>query len=240
MALCYNLYQKGDCMLTELRENMLLNTLVFETLGNPEKERQFKLKQLKKWGFDLVFGKKDGIETYFATKDKKEGESFESEGSTYEVTEILKELPKNTKVYAHIEMIEGRAWLYVDLREEEMNTPILQIPAGEILVAFLKKHKFIHLLEALRNLGSAASIVKHSGEEGKPLSFDELPPVPRRFLREAKKIEKEMGFGRLALAYFGENKDGKARYWMQWLVPTIALFDEHIAQKIDKALVELA
>ena len=226
-------------MLTELRQNMLLNTLVFETLGNPEKERQFKLKQLKKWGFDLVFGKKDGIETYFAAQDKKAGDSFESNGSTYEVTEVLKELPKNTKVYAHIEMIEGRAWLYVDLREEEINTPILQIPAGEILVAFLKKHKFIHLLEALRNLGSAASIVKHNGEEGNPMSFDELPPVPRRFLREAKKIEKEMGFGRLALAYFGENKDGKARYWMQWLVPTIALFDEHIAQKIDKALVEL-
>ena len=224
----------------ELKEQMLLNTLVFETLGNPEKERQFKLKQLKKWGFDLVFGKKDGIETYFAAQNRSEGEKFESEGSEYEVTEILKELPKNTKVFAHIEMIEGRAWLYVDLREEEMNTPILQIPAGEILLAFLKKHRFSHLIASLKNLGSAASIVKHHGEEGKPLQFEELPPVPRRFLREAKKIEKEMGFGRIALAYFGENKDGKARYWMQWLVPTIALFDEHIAQKIDKTLAELA
>ncbi len=222
----------------DLKESMLLHTLVFETLGNPEKERQFKLKALKKWGFDLVFGKRDGQETYFATKDKKEGESFENDGETFEVTQILQELPKNSQVYAHIEMIEGQAFLFVELRENDKNTPLLQLPAGEILLAFLKKHKCTKVIDALKNIGSAASLVKHNGEEGKPLSFNELPPVPRRFLREAKKIEKEMGFGRIALAYFGENKDGKARYWMQWLVPTIALFDESIAQKIDKALAE--
>ncbi|MRI59219.1 MAG: TIGR00703 family protein [Epsilonproteobacteria bacterium] len=220
------------------KEVLLLNTLVFETLGNPEKEREFKLKALKKWGFDLIFGKRDGEETYFAASGKSEGGTFESDGERYEVTQILKELPKNTKVFAHIEMIEGQAYLFVDLREDEKNTPILQLPAGEILLAFLKKHKFAKLIDALKNLGSAASLVKHHGEEGKPLPFNELPPVPRRFLREAKKIEKEMGFGRIALAYFGENKDGKARYWMQWLVPTIALFDEHISQRIDKTLAE--
>ncbi|NPA88381.1 MAG: TIGR00703 family protein, partial [Epsilonproteobacteria bacterium] len=53
-------------MITELRREQLLNTLVFETLGAPEREREFKIKSLKKWGFDLVFGKKDGEETYFA------------------------------------------------------------------------------------------------------------------------------------------------------------------------------
>jgi len=227
-------------MSLDLKESKLLNTLIFETLGNPEKERQFKLKQLKKWGFDLVFGKKDGIESYFVTKDKKEGDSYNEDGVNYQVTNILKELPKNTKVFAHIEMIEGRAWLYVDLREDEINTPILQIPAGEVLLAFLKKHKFNNLINALNNIGSAASIIKNNGQEGKPLTFDELPPVIRRFLREAKKIEKEMGFGRIALAYFGENKDKGLRYWMHWLVPTISLFDEHISQKIDKTLAELA
>jgi len=222
----------------DLKEAMLLNTLVFETLGNPERERQFKLKQLKKWGFDLVFGKRDGEETYFATAGKKAGDAYESDGEQFEVVEVLQELPKNSQVYAYIEMIEGQAFLLVDLREGEHNTPILQLPAGEILLAFLKKHKFAKLIEALRNLGSAASLVKHHGEEGKPLPFDQLPPVPRRFLRDAKKIEKEMGFGRIALAYFGENKDGRARYWLHWMVPTIALFDEQIAQKIDKALAE--
>ncbi len=227
--------------MNELREAMLLNTLVFETLGQPEKERRFKLKALKKWGFDLVLGKKNGQEAYFMAKEgKSKGDVYESEGESYEVQEILAELPKNTEIFAHIEMIEGRAYLYVDLRKEEENSEILRLPAGEILLAFLHKHKFVHIINALRNIGSAASLVKHHGEEGKPLSFDELPPVPRRFLREAKKVEKEMGFGRVALAYFGENKEGKARFWMEWMVPTIALFDEHIAQKIDKTLAEFA
>jgi uncharacterized protein (TIGR00703 family) len=226
-------------MVEQLKEAMLLNTLVFETLGKPEKEREFKLKSLKKWGFDLVFGKKEGKDSYFLSKDKKIGDKYEEEGSSYEITEILKELPKNKKVYAHIEMIEGVAHLCIDLKDEE-DIQLLCLPAGEILIAFLKKHKFVHLLSALRDLGSAATIAKHQGEEGKALPFEELPPVIRRFLRTAKKIEKEMEFGRISLAYFGENKDKKERYKMEWMVPSIALFDEHIAQKIDKALVELA
>ncbi len=225
-------------MITELRESQLLNTLVFETLGNPEREREFKIKQLKKWGFDLIFGKIDGEEGFFAASDKNIGDKYEENKKSYEVVEILKELPKNKKLFAKIEMIEGRAYLYVYLREDDIDTPILHIPAGEILVAFLKKHKFIKILEAIRNLGSAASLVKKHGDEGKPLSFEELPPVARRFLRDAKKIEKEMGFGRIALAYFGENKSGEARYWMEWMVPTIALFDEKISEKIDKTLAE--
>ena len=228
--------------MSQLQEELLLNTLVFETLGEPQKAKEFKLKSLKKWGFDLIFGKTGEQNGFFALQEnsKQVGDTFEHEGESYEVVEILKELPKQTKIYAHIEMVEGRAYLCVDIRQNSGTQEILRIEAGEILLAFLHKHKFQHLINALRNLASAASLIKHHGEEGKPLPFEELPPVPRRFIREAKKIEKEMGFGRLALAYFGENKDGKARYWMEWMVPTIALFDEHIAQKIDKTLVELA
>ena len=225
-------------MITELRREQLLNTLVFETLGEPSREREFKIKSLKKWGFDLVFGKKDGEETYFAAVDKKAGDKYTENEVEHEVIEVLKDLPKNKKMYAKIEMIEGKAYLYVYLREDDIDTPVLHIPAGEILLAFLKKHKFIHIIEALRNLGSAASLVKKHGDEGKPLPFEELPPVARRFLRDAKKIEKEMGFGRIALAYFGENKSAESRYWLEWMVPTIALFDEQISQKIDKALAE--
>jgi len=225
-------------MITELRRQQLLNTLVFETLGEPQKEREFKIKSLKKWGFDLIFGKKEGVETYFAAADKKAGDKYTENEIEHEVIEVLKELPKSKKMFAKIEMIEGRAYLYVYLKEEGIDTPILHVPAGELLLAFLKKHKFIHIIEALRNLGSAANLVKKHGDEGKPLSYEELPPVPRRFLRDAKKIEKEMGFGRIALAYFGENKSGESRYWLEWMVPTIALFEEGISQKIDKALAE--
>jgi len=221
-----------------LKEEQLLNTLVFETLGNPEKEREFKVKALKKWGLELVFGKKNGEEELFITKDKKVGEKFQEDENEYEVIEILKELPKNQKLFAHIDMIEGRAYITIEL-ETTKRQELISLPAGELLLAFLKKHNFTHIKTALRNLGSAATLIKHHGEEGVPVPFELLPPVPRRFLREAKKIEKEMGFGRIALAYFGENKDLKARFWLEWMVPTIALFDEHIAQKIDKTLAEM-
>jgi uncharacterized protein (TIGR00703 family) len=226
-------------MILELRREMALNTLVFETLGQPEKEREFKLKQLKKWGFDLIFGRKNGEETYFASADRKVGDKYTEDENQFEVVEILKELPKNKKVFAHIEMIEGRAYLCVDLREGEENLEILRIPAGEVLLAFLKKHKLIQTIEALRNIGTAAVLLKKKGDEGKPYPYEELPPVFRRFLRDAKKVEKEMGFGRIALAYFGENKEGIERYWAEWMVPTIALFDEKIAQKVDKNLAGL-
>lgn len=222
-------------MITELREQQLLNTLVFETLGQPEKEREFKLKQLKKWGFDLIFGKKDNNETFFLSTDKKTGDKFKENESEYEVIEVLKELPKNKKVFAHIEMIEGKAFLCVDLRDED-NLEVLRIEAGKILIAFLKKHKFIHIIESLRNIGSASSLIRKKGDEGKPLPFEELPPKIRRFLRDAKKIEKEMAFGRIALAYFGENKSKEERFWLEWMVPTIALFDDKLAEKIDKNL----
>ena len=51
-----------------------------------------------------------------------------------------------------------------------------------------------------------------------------------------KKIEKEMAFGRIALAYFGENKSKEERFWLEWMVPTIALFDDKLAERIDKNL----
>jgi len=226
-------------MVNEIKEAMLLNTLVFETLGKAEAAKEFKLKSLKKWGFDLVFGKIEGKEGYFTAKDRKVGDSFEENGEKFEVIEILKELPKNKKVMAHIEMIEGKAYLFVDLIEKDDKISILQIEAGEILLAFLKKHKFIKIIEAIKDLGTAARLVKANRSEGKPLPFQELPPVIRRFLRDAKKIEKEMGFGRISLAYFGENKEQKPQYSVAWMVPTIALFDEDLSQKIDKALAEL-
>ena len=226
-------------MLSESKRKLLLDTLVFETLGKPEKEREFKIKSLKKWGFDLLSAKSDEKSAIFALREGKSvGDTFTQENSQYTITEIFKELPKNKKIYAHIEMMEGRAYLCVDLREGEKSQEILRIEAGEILLAFLHKHKFVKIMEALHDIGTAATLIKRNGEEGKPLSFEDLPPVARRFLREAKKIEKEMGFGRVALAYFGENKDKKARFHLSWMVPTIALFDEHIAQKIDKTLAE--
>ncbi len=222
----------------ELREIQALNTLVFETLGQPEKEREFKFKSLKRWGLDLIHGKKGGEETFFVSEygKRKSGDEYEEEGVKYEVSEILEELPKNKKLYAHIEMMEGRAYIVGELREGDSNIEVLRLPAAVLVLAYLKKHKLHHLIEAIRNVGTATELVKQRGQEGKPYPFGQLPNVARRFLKEAKKVEKEAGFGRVALAYFGENKDGDARFRVSWLLPTIALFEINIAEKVDKTL----
>ena len=224
--------------IAQLREFQTINTLVFETLGQPEKEREFKLKSLKRWGFDLLFGKKGGEVTYFTaeTGKREKGERYTEDEISYEVEEILAELPKNKKIFAHIEMLNGRAYLVGELREGEDNVEILRVLAGSILLAYFKKHKLYNLIEALRNVGTALELVKQRGQEGKPVDFNHLPNVARRFLRGAKDLEKEAGFGRVALSYWGENKDGDARFRVSWLLPTIALFEISIAEKADKLL----
>jgi len=222
----------------QLRELQAINTLVFETLGQPEKERQFKVKSLKRWGFDLLLGKKEGRHTYFTaeTGSRKVGDKYTEEEIVYEVEEIIHELPKSKKIYAHIEMIHGRAYLVGELREGEKSIEILKVPAGSIILAYFKKHKLHNLIESLKNVGTALELVKHRGQEGKPVPYEHLPNVARRFLRGAKDLEKEAGFGRVALSYWGENKDGDARFRVSWLLPTIALFDIDIAEKADKLL----
>ncbi|WP_456396355.1 TIGR00703 family protein [Desulfurobacterium sp.] len=224
--------------ITELREIQALNTLVFETLGQPEKEREFKFKSLKRWGLDLIIGRKNGKETFFVSEygKRRAGDIYDEGGIHYEVTEILYEMPKNKKLFAHIEMESGRAYLVGELREENENIEILRLPAASLLLTYFKKHRLHHLIESLKNVGTATELIKQRGQEGKPYPFERLPNVARRFLREAKKVEKEAGFGRVALAYFGENKDGDPRFRVSWLLPTIALFEINIAEKADKIL----
>ncbi len=217
----------------QLREFQVNNTLVFETLGKPEKEREFSLSSLKRWGFDLVFGKKDGQQTFFTTQKDKDQTG---EGSTFEIQELFESMPKNKKVFARIEMNQGKAYLVADLREKKDNIEILRIPAGSILLAFLKKHKCWNVIEALRSLGTAAELRKQRGQEGRPVSYNKLPAFCKKFLKDAKKIEKDTGFGRISLAFFGKNKDGDPRFLLTWFLPTISLFEIDLAEKIDKEL----
>ncbi len=221
-----------------LKEVQALNTLVFETLGSPEKEREFKFKELKRWGFDLIRGKIGGKDTYFTaeTGRRKVGDKYTVEGVEYEVSEILSDLPKNKKLFAHIESYDGRAYIVCQLREGEENLEILRVPAASLILSFFKKNKLNQLVSYMRNVGICIEFVKQRGQEGKPVPFEELPTVARKFLRTAKDVEKEAGFGRIALAYYGEDKEMKPRYRISWLLPTIAMFDLEIAQKADKAL----
>ncbi len=222
----------------EIREIQAVNTLVFETLGQPEREREFKFKALKRWGLDLLAGKKNGVDTFFTAEleTRKAGDKYTEGDVQFEVKEVLKEMPRGKKIFAHIEMVDGTAYFKGELREGDENVEIFWLPAGTLLMAFLKKNKLTAIIEALRNIGTAAELVRKQGDEGKPLPYEELPSDVRKFLKEAKKIERETEFGRLALAYFGTNKSGRPRYRISWLLPTVAFFELDIAVKINKLL----
>jgi uncharacterized protein (UPF0128 family) len=103
-------------MITELREAQLLNTLVFETLGQPEREREFKIKSLKKWGFDLVFGKKDGVETFWGVEEgsKKAGDMYVEDEVNHEVTKFLKNFQKIKKCLQKLKWLkEERIYTFI-------------------------------------------------------------------------------------------------------------------------------
>lgn len=223
----------------ELVEKIALNTLVFETLGQPEKEREFTIQDLRRWGFDLILGKKNGVRTFFASQAGREvGDKWEEGGATYEIEEILLELPENKKLFAHIETSEGVAYIVAELREGKENLEILRTPAPTLLMAFFKKHRLHELANNLKSMGVITEFYKQRGRESLPLPYKKLPLVARDFLERAKKVEKMAGFGRVALAYFGKTREKDNRFRVSWLLPTIALFDIDISEKANTALEE--
>ena len=115
-------------------------------------------------------------------------------------------MPAKNKIFAHVEMINGQSFLVAQLREGDDNIEIVRLPIATILMAYYKKHKLFNLVAATANIGTAIELTKHQGQEGKPVPYEKLPDKVRRFLKEAKKIEKTTEFGRLALSYFGKTK----------------------------------
>jgi uncharacterized protein (UPF0128 family) len=93
-------------------------TLVFEKFGNPNKEREFELKSLRDWGFDLLLVWHKGKLTYLLQKEglRSKGEVFTFEGEEYTVEELLEELPKDTSIYAKIEERDGQAYILAEVR----------------------------------------------------------------------------------------------------------------------------
>ncbi|NPB06041.1 MAG: TIGR00703 family protein [Aquificae bacterium] len=223
----------------ELPLEVALRTLVFETLGRPEKEREFTVEDLRRWGFDLLYGKVNGRPAFFVGKLGTEvGDAWEEEGKAYEVEEVLLELPPKKRLLARVFTRNGTAFLSAYLREGEQDEEILRLPAAELLYAFFVKHHLHHLINALKSVGIVTEFFKQRGSETVPLPYEKLPLVARDFLERAKRVEKMAGYGRVALAYFGKTRDKDNRFRVSWLLPTVALFDLEVSEKANTALGE--
>ncbi len=228
----------------EKKHQVALNTFVREVWGEIPAEAEVKLKSLKAWGFDLVFGLRGGEEAVFVSeteKGREVGDVYEEAGETFEIREIVKELPKGAKLLIRVTLEERRGVIrayYRSARGEE--TELFVLPAAELLLAYFKKRGFGKLLEAFHSSGLTTEFIQKNGEAGRAYPFEALSPKMRRALREARDVlRKYAGVGRFTLVYFGKNKDDEDRYVVTWLLPTIRLFDVDVAEHVDKLLAAL-
>ncbi len=231
---------------TELlrKHEIALNTFVREDWEAIPNQIEVKLKSLKAWGFDLIFGLKGGKASVFVSQvedARQVGDVFEEEGETFEVQEIVKALPKGARILVEVGLEERRGVVRGIYRADDgEETVLFSLPAAELLLAFFKKHRLHTLIEAFHASGLTTEFIQRRGTTGKPWDFDRLPAKMRQALRVARDIIRdETHAGRFTLVYFGKNKDGDDRYIVTWLLPTIYLFDVDIAEKIDKSLAAL-
>lgn len=214
-------------------------TLVFEKIGNPEKEREFELRSLRDWGFDLLLVWNRGRLTYLLQEEglRKKGESFTHEEEEYTVEEVLQELPKDTSIFAKVEEREGRAYILVEVRHVKKKwgegSLILNVPAAELLIAFFRKKGLDRLYNYVESVGITTEFFAQRGQPTKPLPYSKLPAGAKDYIRRIKEIFDLVGFGRMSLAYYGKTKDKDNRFRTFVTLPTVDLFDLWIAEKLN-------
>ncbi len=229
----------------ERKHHNALNTFVREKWDVIPEEMEVKLKSLKAWGFDLISGLRGGQAAVFVApteKGRAAGDIYEEEGETFEVQEVIKQLPKNERLTIQVTLQERRGVIEAFHHGPDGEPTLLfSLPAGELLLAYFKKRRLHHLIQAFHSSGLTTEFILKRGEEGLARDFDELPPKMRRLLREAwAMIRKEVDSGRFTLVYYGEDKDHKPRFALAWLLPTIQLFHVDVAEKADKLLATVA
>ena len=215
----------------------ILNGSVFERYESFPSEVKFKVRTIRRWGFDLARGTRNGEDAYFLVRSGEHGvgDEYEEDGVTYRIAEILEELPPKKRIRFRIDVSDGRAYLtgFVDAEDEEI---VFSIPAVELLHIYAETNGFAELWNHLRSVGRTVEIEKRHGERGKSLPRDAWPGEFRDAYRRLRDVVKDTSFGRVALEYFGRSEDGKHRYRLSLILPALAILDDEIARAVEKAL----
>ncbi|RME34428.1 MAG: TIGR00703 family protein [Gammaproteobacteria bacterium] len=223
----------------EVKYASVLGTLVYELEGEIHESLRFTYRDLKRWGYDLVKGTRDGRPAHFLVEEEerhKAGDAYEEAGESFAIDQVLDALPEESRLLGRIEMIDGTAWLALALDGGEGEQELWRVPAAELLLYYLSREGLHELLAALDNVGTRTGLIRSRGQIGKALPHHALPRSFVNFLREARKLGREIGDSRITLACFGENKEGRQRYKLGWTLSTLALFDRNRAEKIDRLL----
>ncbi len=228
----------------ERKHQQVLNTFVRETWESIPLDMEVKLKSCKAWGFDLIRGLRQGQEAVFVApseEERHEGDKYEESGESFEVHQLIRELQPTEHLFIRVTQEERRGVIKAFFEDEsKKKTELFTLPAAELLLAYFKKQRFAHLLGAFHSSGLTTEFIQKRGESGRAYEFDNLPNNMRRALREARDvIRKDFRAGRFSLVYFGQNKNGDDRYVVTWQIPTIRLFNQDMAEKVDKLLAAL-
>ncbi len=221
----------------ELKHGTLLHTRVFEDGDDAPETVEFDYGDLRRWGYDLLSGTRDGKAAWFLAEEedgRRAGDRYEDEeGAVFEVEALHEALPKDTRLIGRMVHREGQARLALSLEGAVQEARLAEIPAAELLVYYLDKKALFRVLGALRDVGSLATLEASHGQEGRGVPLDALPRVFHRALHDARRLNRRLGAGRIAFSGFGRAKDGRWRYRMVWMLPTLALFDLDVAEKVD-------
>jgi len=216
------------------------NGVVFERYESLPSEVKFKVRTIRRWGFELARGTKDGEDAYFLVRsgEHEVGDEYEEGGATYKIAEILEELPHKKRIRFRIDVSGGKAYLvgFVDAENEDI---VFTIPAIDIIQLYAQNNGFRELWNHLRSIGRTVELVKRHGERGRSYPIDAWPGEFRDAYRRFKDVVKDVGFGRIAIEYFGRSEDGKHRYRMSLILPTLAILDDEVARAVERALDEL-
>jgi len=217
-------------------KEMLFDVATFERYESLPSEVKFKVRTIRRWGFNFARGTVDGEEHYFlARSDRAVGEEFEEGGVLYKISEILEELPPKKRIRFRVDVIDGRAHV-VGFLDDGTGEIFFTIPAAALLEQYLTGNGYVQIRDNIRSISRTVEIEKKHGEIGRTYPYDAWPSELKEAYRRLKDVIKDAGFGRVAVSYFGKSEDGKLRYRVSVLVPTLALLDEEIAQELNKAL----
>ena len=225
----------------DIKQASMLETRVFEDgcMDNDAMDTtvEFKFHDLKRWGFDLFSGKCSGDRAWFLAEvedSRRAGDRWEAGARSYQAEVLHDALPEGAKLLGRLAMREGRARLLLAL--EGVEEALADIPAAELLIYSLSGEGHMAVLGALRDVGRMTALEASHGQGGKAISLSELPTTFHRTLREARALGRKTGGGRIALAGYGQARDGRHRYRIHWLLPTLALFRSDVSSKVDKLL----
>ena len=203
--------------------------------GEPVREKEFKLKDLKARGLSLYYGEESGggMEYFLAQSDLEVGDIVESGSVSYRIERVIEKLPRKSKVIATIND-EGLIRVYLKLYDIETGEytehEIYEAYADEILERMTERLKLGEIRNALRGVDILTALEKGDCF-GIGLDLNETIPKYKRIFRSARKLLKELSYGEFRMRICDIDN-----YRVSMRIPTLEILEPNRAKEVDSLL----